>query len=174
MKSYFSGLGFTNEQALFKSYLDRNPLSIAGFSYGAQRALQEAIQRVKRGERVQKLQLLSPAFFNPLPLALKKKELAIFAKNKEAYLNFFYKKVRYPALNLDITPFQVEPTLQELKEVLFFEWRHQDFELLQREGVEIEVYIGELDKIIDAKAAHHFFKEVATSYFIKGVGHLLR
>ncbi|MRI58455.1 MAG: hypothetical protein C6H99_03000 [Epsilonproteobacteria bacterium] len=171
---YFSGLGFRYEQVLFREYLDGGDFVVAGFSYGAQKACVEALKRIDRGERIQKLQLLSPAYFDDMDEALKKKEIAAFVKNKEAYMRFFYKKALYPALDLDISRFQREPALHELQEVLHFHWRRSDLKRLQESGVDIEIYLGELDKIVNTKLAHRFFKEFGTSYLIKGVGHLLK
>ncbi len=171
---FFSGFGFANEWILFKEYLDRREYMVAGFSYGAQKALQYALQLNEKRERIQKLQLLSPAYFDHLPRPIKQKEIVSFAKNPKAYMRFFYKKVLYPATFDDIEPFTKEPTLAELKELLFFEWRGEELQKLQEAGVQIEIYLGELDKIVDASKAHEFFKEYGVSYLIKGVGHLLR
>ncbi len=169
---FFSGFGFANEWILFKEYLDRGEYTVAGFSYGAQKALQYALQLYQK-ERIQKLQLLSPAYFDHLPRPIKQKEIVNFAKNPKAYMRFFYKKALYPA-TFDIEPFTKEPTLAELKELLFFEWRGEELQELKDAGVQIEIYLGELDKIVDASKAQEFFKEYGVSYLIKGVGHLLR
>ena len=170
---FFSGFGFANEWILFKEYLDRGEYTVAGFSYGAQKALGHALELHQKGERIQKLQLLSPAYFDHLPRPIKQKEIVNFAKNPKAYMRFFYKKALYPA-TFDIEPFTKEPTLAELKELLFFEWRGEELQKLQEAGVQIEIYLGELDKIVDASKAQEFFKEYGVSYLIKGVGHLLR
>ena len=58
---FYSGFGFWNEKELFKEYLEEGEFVVAGFSYGAQKALIDAVHTSKR---VDKLQLLSPAFFN--------------------------------------------------------------------------------------------------------------
>ncbi len=170
---FFSGFGFRGEKALFKEYLDFDMYNLAGFSYGAQKALQEAVKDVKEGKRVQKLQLLSPAFFNTLPKRIKLKELENFVKNKKLYMDFFYKKAAYPYRG-DITPFKAEPELSALKELLFFIWRDEDLRLLKDAGVEIEVYQGDFDKIVNPKEVEEFFAPFASLYMIKGVGHLLR
>ena len=169
---YFSGFGFCNEKILFVDYLKRSEFVIAGFSYGAQKALQEAIKRVQEGKRVDTLQLLSPAFFNYLPKAIKHKEIVNFVKNKELYMRFFYKKACYPA-KLDIQKLQCEPTLAELKELLLYEWREKDLAFLQKNGVVIEVFVGTEDKIVQSKEVENFFSLYATVYSMKGVGHCL-
>ncbi len=170
---YFSGFGFQNEWPLFKEYIQRGEYNIAGFSYGAQKAFMEAYERTKEGRRVQKLQLLSPAYFEYLPKEVKHKEILSFAKNPDLYMRFFYKKVLYPS-SLDINRFKKMPTLGELKSLLLFHWEEEKFEFLQEKGVQIEVYLGSLDKIVDASKAHEFFKQYAISHLIKDVGHLLR
>ncbi len=170
---FFSGFGFRAEKVLFRQYLDPGEFTVAGFSRGAQRAFLEALRKVQQGERLQKLQLLAPAYFDYLPKASKHKEILTFAKNPEAYMRFFYKKVVYPA-TLDITPFKAQPTLGELKELLLFTWDGSKLAQLREMGVEIEVYLGEYDTIIDSKKCAAFFKPYATIYTIRGAGHLLR
>ncbi|BCD68279.1 pimelyl-ACP methyl ester esterase BioV [Nitratiruptor sp. YY09-18] len=170
---FYSGFGFRNDKLLFLEYLDRGKFCIAGFSFGTQKALLDALQTITEGGRVEKLQLFSPAFFNYLPKELKNKEIIAYAKNQELYMRFFYKKASYPAM-MDLEKFQSKPTLGELKELLFFEWKCEDLESLKRSGVEIEVYLGEQDKIIDSKKAKEFFIQYATVYMIKDVGHLLK
>ena len=170
---FFSGFGFKNDQILFKEYLISGAYTIAGFSYGAQKALEVAKAKVDAGERVEILQLFSPAYFNELPKAIKLKEMQNFAKNSELYMRFFYKKAAYPWKG-SIEPFKKEPSLGELKSLLFYEWKKSDLALLKEAGVKIEVYLGTMDKIIDSKKAELFFKPYATIYTIKDVGHLLR
>lgn len=170
---YFSGFGFRNEKVLFLEYLKRDEFVIAGFSYGAQKALQEALKRVQEGQRVDTLQLLAPAYFNYLPKAIKHKEILNFVKNQELYMRLFYKKACYPA-KLDIRKFQSEPTLGELKELLLYEWKEEDLAFLQKKGVAIEVFVGTEDKIVQSSEVERFFSPYATVYLIKGAGHCLR
>jgi len=171
---FFSGFGFKNEKPLFKEFLEEGEFNLAGFSYGAQKAFKEALNSLKEGKRVGKLQLLSPAFFNSLPPEVKKKELLSFTKNPQVYLRFFYKKALYPALELNISPFKDTPSLAQLKELLFFEWKKEELEELKDNGVELEVFLGEFDKIIKPLEAYEFFKPFGVVYYMKGVGHLLR
>jgi RNA recognition motif-containing protein len=44
---------------------------------------------------------------------------------------------------------------------------------LLEKNIKIEVFLGQLDKIIDAQAVYDFFKPYATVYFIKNSGHIL-
>ena len=45
---------------------------------------------------------------------------------------------------------------------------------LKDRGIEIEVYLGENDKIINSLHVKSFFQEFATIYYIKNVGHILK
>ena len=170
---FFSGFGFRNEKALFKEFLVQGAYNVAGFSYGAQKALETAKQKIKNGERIELLQLFAPAFFNNLPKPIKLKEIQNFAKNSGLYMHFFYKKALYPWQG-NIEPFKAEPSLGELKELLFYQWKEEDLELLKGAGVKIEVYLGTMDKIVSFQEAKAFFQPYATIYTIKDAGHLLR
>mgnify|MGYP006872616152 CR=1 FL=1 len=55
---FYSGFGFWNERELFKEYIDDNEFCVAGFSYGAQKALIDAVH-TKKG-------LINYNFFHPL------------------------------------------------------------------------------------------------------------
>ncbi len=170
---YFSGFGLQRDSLFFKDIIDSSEFSITGFSYGAQKAMQEALREVKEGKRVQKLQLISPAFFQHLKKEQIYKEIRAFMKNRELYLNFFYKKICYPT-KIELQQFIKTPTLGELKELLLYEWKPEELDFLKERGVAIEVYIGKKDKIIDVEAVEEFFKPYATIYSFKNAGHLLK
>lgn len=170
---FFSGFGFKNEKALFKEYLEPGSFVVAGFSYGAQQALERTLEKVAQGERVEKLQLISPAYFNELPKAIKLKEIQNFAKNPQLYMRFFYKKAAYPYKG-DLKLFQREPELGELKALLFYNWQKEKLQRVVGAGVVIEVFLGSMDKIIDPLKTQEFFKDFGTTYLIKDVGHILR
>ena len=170
---YFSGFGLQMDRIFFKEILDNSNYTIAGFSYGAQKAMQEAVSQVKNNQRVQKLQLISPAFFQHLKKEQIYKEIRAFTKNQDLYLKFFYKKICYPA-KVDLHKFKKTPTLGELKELLLYQWKEEELRLLQDSGVIIEVYLGEQDKIIDTEKVKNFFQNYATIYSFKNAGHLLK
>jgi len=169
---YFSGFGFCNEKTLFKEYLEFSPFVVAGFSYGAQKAVEFAKDEIKDGKRIKKLQLLSP-FYNPLPKNRKHKEIVAFVKNQDAYLKLFYKRVLYP-IKIDIEPFKKKSSLGELKELLSYEWQEEDLRFLNENGIKIEVFLGSEDKIIQPLLAKKFFLPWSEVYWINGAGHLLR
>ena len=57
---YFNGFSLSNEEKLFSDYLVDSDLCIGGFSFGALKAF-EHVYNSK--ERIDRLILLSPAFF---------------------------------------------------------------------------------------------------------------
>jgi pimeloyl-ACP methyl ester carboxylesterase len=163
---FYSGFGFWNEKKLFIEYLEDNEFTVAGFSYGAQKALIDAVHTTKR---VNKLQLLSPAFFPKNP-KFAKFQINAFKKDKDNYIKNFIENVRYPTdINIDI--YLEEPELYQLEEMFEFNWRL--IEYAKQKNIIIEIFIGEKDKIIDVKNAVEFFKNYGKVYFIKDAGHLL-
>ncbi|BAF70188.1 pimelyl-ACP methyl ester esterase BioV [Nitratiruptor sp. SB155-2] len=170
---FFSGFGFHNEKILFLDILNRSDFTIAGFSYGAQKAFQEAVKQVQEGKRVDTLQLISPAYFDEESKEFKHKQILSFVKNQDAYLHFFYKKAAYPSKK-DYSKFFTQPSLGDLKALLFFTWDDKALEFLVQSGVHIEVFIGALDKIVNPQKSKHFFQQYGQVYYIKDVGHLLR
>jgi len=162
---YYSGFGFWGEKELFSEYLDESEFCVAGFSYGAQKALIDAVHTNKR---VDKLQLLSPAFFT-YPKKIVNLQLNSFKKDKQKYVNNFLENVKYPS-DIDISKYYDEPELYQLEELFSFNWG-----LIEHlKNVKIEVFIGSEDKIIDVENAVKFFKNYADVYLIKETGHLLR
>ncbi len=85
---FFSGFCLCNEKNLFKEFLQESEFCIAGFSYGAQKAIDYALNSNKR---IDKIQLLSPAFFdyNKKIIDL---NLKAFEKNKNRYIKNFLTK----------------------------------------------------------------------------------
>ncbi|GAD20170.1 hypothetical protein [Helicobacter fennelliae] len=66
---FFGGFGFKDEERIFEKilrdlgYFSANPYNICGFSYGAQKAVRFALESLKSNVRVNRVLLLSPAFF---------------------------------------------------------------------------------------------------------------
>lgn len=58
--NYYSGFSLKNEKKIFGEYIKENDFTISGFSYGAIKAFEDVL---KSDERVDLLQLFSPAFF---------------------------------------------------------------------------------------------------------------
>ncbi len=169
---FYSGFSLKDEEYLFTNYLTQTEYSICGFSYGAIKALREVKARVKKGVRVDTLTLLSPAFFQTKPVKFKKLQLMGYKKSKETYMREF--------ISLCFLPYQkkivgsCETSIEELDELLNYEWSAEDFELLCDAGVKIEVYLGSEDKIIDVLGAKEFFLQVSTVTYIKDANHFLQ
>ena len=168
---FFSGFCLKNDKKLFIEYLE-DGLVVAGFSKGAQDALEYVLNS---DERVDKLQLFSPAFFDYPPKIIRM-NLAAFEKDKKSYIKNFLTKAgaeltksgewRVDNEVLEINGCEIE----DLKKLFTFEWE----KISEIKGVKIEVFLGEFDKIIALKKAYEFFKNYADVYFIKKTNHFLR
>jgi len=163
---YFSGFCLQEEQALFESFTCKGDFCVVGFSYGAQKAL-EYVFTCK--ERVDKLQLISPAFFQDKSEKFKKLQTLSFKKKPELYCENFLKNVT----SQDLSQYFKMGTAQELQELLCYSWDKQKLQSIMQNGTEIEVYLGENDKIINSLHVKNFFQEFATIYYIKDGGHIL-
>ena len=167
---YFNGFSLQNEEDLFKEYVIESDLCVAGFSYGAQKAF-DYVYHSK--ERIDRLILLSPAFFQIQKTSFTRTQLRYFEAGKEAYVKQFLANVAYPS-NLDLSNYLKVGTKEELEALLTYTWDKQKIQEVLDRGTTIEVFLGKDDKIIDAQAAFDFFASLTTTYFIKSVGHLLR
>jgi len=65
-------------------------------------------------------------------------------------------------------------TVEELEELLNYEWDMDELKSLAQKGVKIEVYLGSEDKIIDVNGVREFFLKVATVTYIKNANHFLQ
>ena len=167
---YFNGFSLQNEENLFDEYLIQSDLSVAGFSYGAQKAFKYVYHSK---ERIDRLILLSPAFFQTQKTSFTRTQLRYFEAGQEAYVKQFLANVAYPS-NLDLSNYLKVGTKEELESLLTYTWDKQKIQEVLDRGTTIEVFLGKDDKIIDAQAAFDFFAPLTTTYFIKSVGHLLR
>ncbi len=167
---FFSGFCLNNEIDLFKEFLIPSDFTVAGFSKGAIEAFNYALGSKRRIDR---LQLLSPAFFQNKNDKFKRLQLIHFKKDKQKYIENFLKNVAYPS-KIDMQNFLNECDIRDLEFLLEYRWIKNDLKNLTNRGVLIEVYLGEKDKIVDSKAASEFFKDFATVYFIKKAGHILK
>lgn len=166
---YFNGFSLKNEQTLFAPYLVESDYTVAGFSYGAQKALDYTYHTT---QRVQRLQLFSPAFFQTEKKSFTRTQLRYFEANKEAYIEQFLSNVTYPSLhNLDVY-FQLGQK-EELEALLGYVWEREKLQSILNRGIEIEVFLGQKDKIINVESAFEFFSALTATYLITDVGHLL-
>ncbi len=166
---YFNGFSLCNEEEFFKEQLIESEYSVAGFSYGAQKAFEYVYNT---SDRVDRLILISPAFFQNHKKSFIKMQLRYFKSDKEAYTKQFLKNVVYPS-SIDLSSYLCEGTYEELEALLSYIWEKKKLlELLDR-GVTIEVFMGDSDKIVDVEKSYGFFSDLVPVYLFKGMGHLL-
>jgi len=167
---FFSGFCLANEQELFTPYLNQSDFTVAGFSYGAIKAFEYAFTC---NERVDTLQLFSPAFFGDKDAKFKKLQTLSFSKNSDLYTQNFMQSCVYPS-TFDIQHFFKQGSLEELSELLNYTWDEERLQALKERGVNIEVYVGESDTIINSLHVKDFFVPYASVYYLKRVGHILK
>ena len=167
---YFNGFSLQNEEKLFTPYLIKSDYCVAGFSYGAQQAF-EYVYHAK--ERIDRLILLSPAFFQTQKPSFTRTQLRYFEAGKKAYVKQFLTNVTYPS-KLELSSYLEVGTKEELEALLTYVWDKNKIQDVLDRGITIEVFLGEEDKIIDAEKALKFFKPSCTTYILKKSGHLLR
>jgi alpha-beta hydrolase superfamily lysophospholipase len=169
---FYSGFSLVDESHLFEDFIQETQYCVCGFSYGAIKALDHTKELLRTGQRVDRLQLFSPAFFQTKPQKFKRLQTLAYTASKEAYLEQF--------INSCFLPFKrkvvllKESSLEELEELLEYEWQLSDLVTLRDAGVKIEVYLGGEDKIIDAEAAKEFFLHATTVTYIKNANHFLQ
>ncbi|MEA1918082.1 MAG: pimelyl-ACP methyl ester esterase BioV [Campylobacterota bacterium] len=166
---YFSGFTCRDEQYLFEEFIDKSEFSICGFSYGAQKALNKALNSTSR---VDKLQLFSPAIFQNRSEKFKKLQLKLYNANSALYVQNFRINSYSPQ------PYDEDILLSahnedELRELLYYEYSKNDLQELERRGVDIEVYYSCSDKITTCKDVKDIFLDYATLYEIKSANHFL-
>jgi len=166
---YFNGFSLQNEASLFRDYLTEDAHTVAGFSYGAQQALEYAYASETRIDR---LILLSPAFFQTQKTSFVRAQLRYFEAGQEAYVTQFLKNVAYPS-SLELDKYLHLGSKEELHALLTYVWEEEKIQTLLDRGVTIEVFLGASDRIIHAEDALHFFNKQCITYSIKNAGHIL-
>ncbi|MFA5233792.1 MAG: pimelyl-ACP methyl ester esterase BioV [Sulfurimonas sp.] len=168
---FYSGFSLKGEDHYFSDYINRSDYSVSGFSYGAIKAFQYVKEQLELKKRVDILQLFSPAFFQTKDEKFKKLQLLGYRKNRDAYLKEFIASCFLPHEKKAVE--HNENSVEELEELLNYEWNMHELKSIANRGVKIEVYLGGEDRIIDAKSAKEFFLEVATVTYIKEANHFL-
>ena len=177
---FFGGFGFKDEVRIFEpllrdlGYFGANPYNICGFSYGAQKAVRLALESLESGKRVNRILLLSPAFFNDKDLAFKDAQIRAFAKNPALYMKAFYKNIGLQKIDERYLREVDSLDSRILEQCLRYEFKDAEMGLLKSCGVEIVAILGSADKIINAEATNAFFVQYGIVYLIKGANHLLR
>jgi hypothetical protein len=169
---FYSGFSLCKEKNLFEAYIKISEYTVCGFSYGAIKAFKHVKQELDNSNRVDTLQLFSPAFFQTKSDKFKRLQTLSYTKHKEKYLSEFINGCFYPYKHKNIQHSQT--SLAELEELLYYEWNLDELKYLEDKGVRIEVYLGGEDKIIDLSSAQELFLEVATVTYIKSANHFLQ
>lgn len=169
---FFSGFGLYGEETLFSDFLDQGRYTVAGFSYGAIRAF-ESVSRDEIGHRVDRLILLSPAFFQTQTMAFMRTQLIHYSKNPEIYMERFYQNAIRPG-SLKLSSFVTKHSIDALETLLSYEWKTERLHTLKERGIEVDVVLGGKDVIIDTRQALDHFSQVSTVYYFKEFGHFLR
>ena len=167
---YFNGFALKGEEKFFKEELIENDFSVAGFSYGAQKAFEYVYNST---ERIDRLILLSPAFFQNHKKSFIRTQLRYYKADESSYTKEFLKNVVYPS---DINLYEYFDTnkYEELEDLLSYVWdKKKILELIER-GITIEVFMGADDKIVNAEKSYEFFSPLTTVYLFKNRGHLLQ
>lgn len=171
MKKYFSGFALKNEQELFHQYTSSSEYEVVGFSYGA---IQACEYTYNTQTRIDKLILLSPAFFQTKPNKYKKIQLQAYEQNNQNYIQTFLNNITKP-YSYDMTKYiNQNHTKEQLSELLFYIWDEKMLQSIIDKNIKIEVYLAQNDKIIDHKSAYEFFPKFATVYYIKDTNHILQ
>lgn len=168
MQNFHSGFSLENESGFFKELLLESPYIISGFSYGAIKAFEMALEYEGR---IDKLILLSPAFFQTKSESFKKLQLRAYKANSKRYLNDFLKSCFVP-----YEPQELQEglhSIEDLEKLLYYEWEQEKIEHLLKRGIEIEVHLGLLDAIVDVESARTFFTPLATVYSYTKANHFL-
>jgi surfactin synthase thioesterase subunit len=169
---FFSGFSLKDDQRFFEPLLKKTDYTVAGFSYGAIKALEHTESLLGSSKRVDTLQLFSPAFFQTRSPQFQKLQLRGYQKDEELYLKNFIKACFAPYEPEQIS--HTSHTLEQLQELLTYKWNLDTLSVISSKGVRIEVYLGSEDSIIDAQGAREFFKEVATVTLFNGANHFLQ
>ena len=167
---FFSGFGLNCEEQLFDFWLEKNDFCVAGFSYGAIKAVEYCLNSKSRIDR---LILISPAFFNDKDNKYKRMQLLYYSKDKQAYTENFLEHITSGS-NVDLTQYINSTNKEQLEELLYYTWSKEKLQKIASRGTIIEVILGGEDKIIDAKKAKEFFEDVANVYYIKDANHILQ
>ncbi len=167
---FFSGFALKGEKELFTPWLIESDYSVAGFSYGAIKALEYASASK---ERIDHLLLLSPAFFQTRSKRYISLQLEAFSRDSKLYIKRFLERAAMP-YQFDLHPYLGEASIDQLEELLRYRWDELKLRNIIEHGTTVEVVIADDDSIIDAKGALEFFTPLATAtYHLRRGGHLL-
>ncbi len=166
---FYNGFSLRGEEIFFKKYLKNSKYCVSGFSYGAIRALNYALTCT---QRVDTIQLFSPIFFQNRSKKFKDIQLVAYKKNSDRYLKNFITSCFMPLHVKNIL--HAKHTLGQLHELLYYNYDINNLKTIIKKGINIEIYLGEYDKIVDSHEVKEFFLPYATIYLIKNANHFLQ
>lgn len=166
---FYSGFALSGDQHFFDPYLKHSDYTVAGFSYGAIKAAQYA---AGSHERIDTLQLFSPAFFQTKKESFRRLQMGGYIKDTERYLDNFLTSCFAPSPVAPVTFGNNDA--ESLQELLYFEWTDELMESIRSKGTRIEVYLGLEDQVIDVEGAREFFLPYATVISIRRGNHFLQ
>ena len=169
---FYSGFSLKDDEHFFKEYVIDTDYTVSGFSYGSIKAFKYVLEQLKDSNRIDTLQLFSPAFFQTKSPKFKRFQTISYSKSQEAYLNNFIESCFSPYSKKSVH--NIETSVDELEELLGYEWIMPQLKDIADKGVAIEVYLGGKDRIIDVAGAREFFLDVATVTYIKDANHFLQ
>lgn len=154
---------------MFAEYFDSSSDAVCGFSYGAQKAF----SYVRKTPDIKRLILLSPAFYMQKTDEFREAQIGVFADNPELYRLKLLKKSGFAAD--EMTAYQADGTADALRELLYFRWDSGELNKLAMQGVQIEVYIGSKDGVVEPKPSYEFFKNCGLkTVWLENKNHILR
>ena len=166
---FFHGFALRDEEHFFSEYLEKGSYVVSGFSYGAIQAFEYALSSQ---QRIDTLQLFSPAFFQNSSTKFKRLQMMGYTKSAETYISRFTENCFLPYAPREVS--YSKHSAEELEVLLNHVWSDQELETLRLRGTKIEVYLGSEDKISDAISAKDFFTPYAEVTLIKGANHFLQ
>ncbi|SFV64766.1 hypothetical protein MNB_SV-13-164 [hydrothermal vent metagenome] len=168
---YFNGFSLLGEEVLFKDYLLESDYAVAGFSYGSQKAFEYVYAS---SHRIDRLILLSPAFFQDQKSSFKRRELRYFDRGEDAYIKQFLMNVSSPFLSNVVDKYLDIGKKYQLEDLLDYRWDKEKIKEVIARGTSIEIFVGVEDKIVNIDEVLAFFEDTeCVCYKLKDAGHLL-
>lgn len=167
---FHSGFSLCNDRAFFDPFLKVSDYTVAGFSYGAIHAARYA---ETSKERIDTLQLFSPAFFQTKKESFRRLQMGGYLKDPAAYTEKFIESCFSPC-PLGVVDLDSGANEEQLRELLYFVWEEGLMRSIRNKGIRIEVYLGLEDRVIDVQGAREFFIPYATVTSINRANHFLQ
>lgn len=167
---FYSGFSLRDDRLFFDGLLKNGDYCVAGFSYGAIKA---ALYAAETSDRIDTLQLISPAFFQTKKESFRRLQMAGYLKDPAAYTEKFIESCFAPceAGSVELDP---DASEDQLRELLYFEWTRELMQSIRAKGIRIEVYFGLDDQVIDVTGAREFFIPYATVTSVRKGNHFLQ